>query len=122
MLYAADKVSGDLFRVNLLNTKDHQQLDLRDSRGRVRNSLGYPSALALDSAGGTLYVADGKRLWVVRLNSNPVKIEGPWQPHQFRQLSAVAVDNDNNVWVGDQLDRAIHILSPDGVLIKTFRY
>jgi len=122
VLFAADRLAGDLYRVNLLDLNDHRKLHLRDSHGHTRDSLGSPSALAIDSTGRTLYVADNKRLWVVRLNTDPAQVEGPWQPYQFHQLSAVAVDNNNNVWVGDQGEHTIHVLSSAGILMRTFRY
>ena len=83
-----------------------------------------PTDVAWDSAGNT-YISDGY------INSRVAKIDshGDWVkswgekgtgPGQFRLPHAIAIDRNDNVYVGDRTNRRIQVFNTDGKFLRMF--
>ncbi len=83
-----------------------------------------PTDVAWDSAGNT-YITDGY------INSRVAKYDknGDWVkswgdkgtgPGQFRLPHAIAIDRNNNVYVGDRTNRRIQVFDTDGKFLRMF--
>jgi len=83
-----------------------------------------PTDVAWDSAGNT-YISDGY------INSRVAKYDknGDWVkswgekgsgPGQFSTPHTIAVDRDDNVYVGDRANRRIQVFDTDGTLLRMF--
>lgn len=83
-----------------------------------------PTDVAWDSEGNT-YITDGY------INSRVAKYDknGDWVkswgdkgtgPGQFRTPHAIAVDRNNNVYVGDRANRRIQVFDPQGKFLRMF--
>jgi len=81
--------------------------------------LGIPEALAFDSVGHTLYVGAGHHLWAVDVgSSSPIVSEFP-PHHRFGRVTALGLDSDHRLWVGDWDARALYLMSVSGQMIQT---
>jgi DNA-binding beta-propeller fold protein YncE len=106
LLYAGDERIGVIFAIDV-NTK---------SVSRVGQIAGQPSALAFDSIHRTLYVVDsvGRKVWAFQVGGKAVKPQLFSSSPDFRQPTAIAVDANGTVWLGDPASQAIYQLGPKG--------
>lgn len=83
-----------------------------------------PTDVAWDSD-GNIYITDGY------INSRVAKYDknGDWvkswgtkgtAPGQFRLPHAIAIDRNNNIYVGDRTNRRIQVFDPDGKFLRMF--
>jgi hypothetical protein len=106
VLYAADQRSGEVFAVNVESK----------TVSRTGQIAGQPSALAFDSTRRMLYVTDavGRRVWSLNVDSRPARWRLFSNAPDFRSPSAIAVDGNGTVWVGDPGSRAIYRITANG--------
>jgi DNA-binding beta-propeller fold protein YncE len=83
-----------------------------------------PTDVAWDSEGNT-YISDGyvnSRIAKFDKNGDWVKSWGEkgTAPGQFRLPHAIAIDRDNNVYVGDRSNRRIQVFDTDGTYLRMF--
>ena len=106
VLYATDQRIGAIFAINT------------DSKSvsRVTQITGQVSALAFDSVHRTLYAAEavGRKVWALAVdkpNAKPLVFAGSGD---FRQPSAIAIDTNGTLWMGDSESQTIYRLAPNG--------
>ncbi len=106
VLYAADQRTGIVFAVNVDSKTVSKAMQL----------TGQPNALAFDSAHRTLYVVDsvGRKVWALGVDQKNAKARIFSSSPDFRQPSAVAVDANGIVWLGDPESHAIYRFPPNG--------
>jgi hypothetical protein len=81
----------------------------------------YPTGIAVANDGATLYIADQGNNAIRMLSTNNVvsTIATSYLynsvTNTFRSPAAVAVDNNNNVWVADSLNQVICLITNNGV-------
>jgi DNA-binding beta-propeller fold protein YncE len=107
VLYAGDERTGVIFAINT-DSKSVSQL--------TQIAAGQPSALAFESVHRVLYVADsvGRKVWALGVDKNAPKFRIFSRIPDFRQPSAIAVDANGTVWLGDEESQAIYQLAPNG--------
>jgi len=99
---------------------EHPEPPLPAIDGRFRQ----PTDVAWDAA-GNIYITDGY------VNSRVAKYDrnGDWvkswgdkgtAPGQFRLPHAIAIDKDNNVYVGDRSNRRIQVFDTEGKFLRMF--
>jgi DNA-binding beta-propeller fold protein YncE len=106
LLYAGDQRIGVIFAINV-DSKSVSQI------GQI---VGQPSALAFDSVHRTLYVADsvGRKVWAFGVDKKPAKSQLFSRSPDFRQPSAIAIDANGALWLGDPESQTIYQLAPNG--------
>jgi hypothetical protein len=111
-LYVASS-AGDFFSVDLKASHSHPTVLL------LPRKLGLPTALACDPAAQTLYVGAGNHLWAVDVGSSPAKVTDFVPSHHFKNVSALAMDSNHRLWVGDSGAHALYQISPDAQTLGT---
>jgi hypothetical protein len=81
--------------------------------------LGIPEALAFDSVGHTLYVGAGHHLWAVDVGNSSTHVSEFPPHHRFGRVTALGLDSDHRLWVGDWDARALYLISVSGQMIQT---
>jgi sugar lactone lactonase YvrE len=71
----------------------------------------YPTGIAVANDGATLYIADQGNNAIRMLSTNNVVSTVAVGGYQFNSPSAVAVDNNNNLWVADSGHDVICVIS-----------
>jgi hypothetical protein len=71
----------------------------------------FPTGIAVGNDGATLYIADQGNNLIRVLTTNNMVTNLNVGSYQFHTPSAVAVDNNNNVWVADSDDEVICMVS-----------
>lgn len=115
-------IAGDAHHNRLLvaaqDSRDLYQVDLAErhiARLSLDRSFANLRALVVSPSGDRIYVADGRRIWVVRqLYTNPAEVNVFSDDPRLRSVSALAVGSDNYIWAGDQEAHAIYRISPKG--------
>jgi len=109
-LYCADPVEGTVYAV-----------DLESGRySLVAQRLGEVRALCLDPQRARLYVGDcaRRRIWAIRLNPT-VRVEPFAAGVNLREPDGLAMDAAGNLWIADAGSGEIHVLAPNGQLLRT---
>jgi len=113
-LFAVDDFKGDLYQVDLA-TRHTQEIALA-------HEIHEPRALALDASSQNLYVAAAGHLWKIRLDTGGARapMQDFGRPNiKFKSSTSLAIDQNNNVWVGDEYAHAIYLLRPEGQVVGT---
>ena len=110
-LLVGDPFLGTVYGVDLTNGRS--QLLLRE--------LGEPYALLIDTAGDRLFIADasGERILVVGLSDKTPAATTFSKLSKFSDPHALAFGADGNLWVGDEDEETLWLLSPKGALLRT---
>jgi streptogramin lyase len=99
---------------------EHVSPPLPPVNGRFRQ----PTDIAWDSEGNS-YITDGyvnSRVAKYDKNGDWVKSWGEFGtgPGQFRTPHAIAIDRNNNVYVGDRANRRVQVFDTDGKFLRMF--
>lgn len=84
----------------------------------LTHNLGSPNALTYDRVVRTLYIGAGRHLWAVRLDTTK-PTEAEFLPNNFKNVTALVVDNDGRLWIGDSGARSIFVVSTAGHVVQT---
>ncbi|MES1244267.1 MAG: hypothetical protein ABUT39_21860 [Acidobacteriota bacterium] len=110
-LLVGDPFLGTVHAVDLASRKS--QLLFR--------GLGEPYAFLIDTAGDRLFIADasGERVLVVGLTDKASAVTTFAKLSKFSDPHALAFGADGNLWVGDEDEETLLLVSPKGVLLRT---
>ena len=103
-LYAGDQRTGTIFGIDLASK----------SVSKAAQFVGQPNAFAFDSSKRALIIADsvGQKVW--RLDVTTRKMQVISNSPELREPTAIAIDGNGGIWVGDFHSRAIFRLSSAG--------
>lgn len=124
VLMAVDSASQRLFVAT--DTGDLVRIDLRPPHShptplQLHKNLDGPRALAWNSGSHTLYVAAGRHLWAVKVDINPPDISEFVPTHHFNRITALALDSNQVLWVGDSDAHALYLVSAAGQIIQSLQ-
>lgn len=119
---AIDSLNARLFLASArggLLTVDLKTPHSQPIRLPLPNSFGTPEALVYDAGGHTLYAGAGHHLWAVDVGGSPLRVSEFPPHHLFGRVTALALDSNHRLWVGDSDARALYVMSLDGQMIQT---
>lgn len=110
-LLVADPVRGTVHSVDLAGKGSTTFL----------KDLGEPYALLIDSAADRLYIADasGERILTANLAEGAAVAKTYAKLKSFSDPHALALGADGALWVGDEKEEAVFLVSREGTLIRT---
>jgi len=113
---AADPAHSRLFAIN---DGVLYQIDLTQGHAHVHSlnvagTVGQPAAIAVTATGDRLYLAEGNRIRVIQLDRTLLQVSVFLQDQRFHSLSALAIQRDGRIWVGDKDVHAVYVISPNG--------
>lgn len=111
IMFVADKDTGSLYRVDLPSG--------RALPVQLHGKIGRPAAIGLSSDGKTLFSVDGSQIRATQLDVTPAVTKTFLQDKNlFSSLKSLAVESDGQIWVGDDNNHAIYLISPKGEVIQ----
>lgn len=113
-LLVADAALGLVWSVNVESKRSARLLD----------GLGTPSALAIDPKGDRLYITDASRGRVLRVDLATAETQSQLvaRMKNAKDVRALAVDRDGNLWLGASTKSGLWQLSTAGEVIRDISF